>query len=62
MQYAQNKQVTKYKVSVKVYTVCMISCLLYGCEPMAMTAELESNMEIRMIRWLCGVSLKERQR
>ena len=38
--------------------------MLYGCKTWAMTAELESKMErteMRMIRWMCCVSLRERQ-
>ena len=49
----------------QVYMACIRSCLFYGCETWAMTvtAELESKMErteIRVIRWMCDVSLKER--
>ena len=49
---------------VKVYTESIRSCLLYGCETWAMRAGRESKMErteMRMIRWMCRVSLKERQ-
>ena len=42
----------------------IISCLLYRSETWAMRAELESKLErtkMRMIRWMRGVCLKERQ-
>ena len=48
----------------QVYMACIISCLLYGCQTWAMRVELESKtemMEMRMVRWMCGVSPKERQ-
>ena len=48
----------------QVYTECISSCLLYGCESWTMRAELESNMEsteMRMIRWMCRVSQREKQ-
>ena len=47
--------------------VCMAyirRCLLYGCKTLALRVQLELRMErteMRMIRWMCGVSLKERQ-
>ena len=53
-----------YLYSYEVYTACIRSYLLYGCEKWAMRAELESKMEMtemRMIRWMWYVSLKERQ-
>ena len=49
---------------VKVYTESIRSCLLYGCETWAMRAGRESKMErteMRMIRWMCCICLKERQ-
>ena len=51
------------KMKGQVYRVCIRS-LLYGCETWAMRAELESKMErteMRMIKWMCRVSLKEIQ-
>ena len=48
----------------KVYTSCTRSYLLYGCETWAMRAELEAKMdrtEMKVIRWMCGVSLIERR-
>ena len=49
-------------LKVKVYKSCVRSCMLYGSETWAMKAEHERKMdraEMRMIRWMCGVSLKE---
>ncbi len=44
-----------------VVTTGYFRCLLYGRETWAMRAETERT-EMRMIRWMCVVSLKERQR
>ena len=52
------------RMTGQVYTACNRSCLLYGCKTWAMDAELESKMErteMRMIRWMCCVSPRERQ-
>ena len=49
-------------LKVKVYKSCVRSCMLYGSETWAMKVEHERKMdraEMRMIRWMCGVSLKE---
>ena len=50
------------RMKCQVYTACIRRALLYGCETWAMRADLESKMErtdMRMIRWMCGVSLKD---
>ena len=44
-----------------MFTWHALSCLLYGCVTPAMRAALEPKKEMRMIRWMRGVSLKERQ-
>ena len=47
-----------------VYMAYIRSCLLYRCQIWAMRAEMESKVErteMRIIRWMWGVSVKERQ-
>ena len=48
----------------KVYESCVRSCMIYGSETWAMKKEHERQLqktEMRMIRWMCGVSLRERK-
>ena len=48
----------------KVYIIRRRNCLPYGCDAWAIRAELDSKRgrtEMRMVRWMCGVSPKERQ-
>lgn len=48
----------------KVYKSCVRSCMMYGSETWAMKLEHERKFdraEMRMIRWMCGVSLKDRK-
>ena len=47
----------------KVYRACVGSSMIYGSETWAVNAELEAKLEIaelRMMRWMCGVSLREK--
>ena len=47
-----------------VCKACIRRCLLYWCKTLALRVELELRMErteMRMIRWMCGVSMKEWQ-
>ena len=47
----------------KVYMSCVRSCMIYGSETWPMKAEHEARLEraeMRMIRWMCGVSLRDR--
>jgi len=51
-------------VKNKIYKCCVRSCMLYGSETWPMKVEHEAKLErteMRMIRWMCGVSLRERQ-
>ena len=48
----------------RVYKSCVRSCMVYGSETWPMKAEHEAKLErteMRMIRWMCGVSLRERK-
>ncbi|XP_065321545.1 uncharacterized protein LOC135928989 [Gordionus sp. m RMFG-2023] len=56
-----NKNVT-LKLKGKVYVSCLRSCLVNGGETLSMKVAHEAKLErteMRMIRWMCGVSLKE---
>ena len=47
----------------KVYTACVRSVMLYGSETWAINAEQIARFdrtEMRMVRWMCGVTLRER--
>src|SRR5260221_8826832 len=47
----------------KVYRSCVRSCMLYGSETWPMRAEHEGKLEraeMRMIRMVCGVSLRDK--
>ena len=51
------------KMKGKIYTSCVRSCMTYGSETWPMKAEHMTRLErteMRMIRWMCRVSLKER--
>jgi len=51
-------------VKSKVYTCCVRSCMLYGSETWPLKVEHEAKLEsteMRMVRWMCGVSLQERK-
>ena len=52
------------KLKGKVYGSCVRSCMLYGSETWPMKKEHEAMLErteMRMIRWMCGVTLRDRQ-
>mgnify|MGYP007071599789 CR=1 FL=1 len=51
------------KLKGKVYMACVRSAMVYGSETWAMTVELSNRLErteMRMVRWMCGVSLRDR--
>ena len=53
-----------YRIKGKIYKACVQSVLTYGTETWAMKeANLQSleRMERMMMRWMCGVSLKDRK-
>ena len=48
----------------QVYAACVRSCRTYGSETWALKVEHEERLnraEMRMIRWMCGVSLRDRE-
>ena len=54
-----------YHIKGKIYKACVQSALTYGTETWAMKiANLQSleRTERMMVRWMCGVSLKDRKR
>jgi hypothetical protein len=54
---------TSLKLKGKIYESCVRSCMIYGSETWPMKADHEARLErteMRMVRWVCGVSLKER--
>ena len=54
-----------YRIKGRIYSACVQSVLIYGTETWAMKAEdLRSleRTERMMVRWMCGVSLKDRKR
>ena len=54
-----------YHIKGKIFRACVQSVLTYGTETWAMKAEnLQSlgRAERMMVRWMCGVSLKDRKR
>ena len=60
--FLTKKDVTM-KLKGKVYTACVRSVMTYGSETWAMTAEQMMRLvrvERRMLRWMCGVSLKDK--
>ena len=51
------------KLKGKLYVTCVRSAMVYGSETWAMTAEQSGRLErteMRMVRWMCGVSLRDR--
>jgi hypothetical protein len=51
------------QVNGKVYKSCVRSCMTHGSETWPLKVEHESKLEttdMRMIRWMCGVSLRDR--
>ena len=56
---------TSYRVKGRIYSACVQSVLIYGTETWAMKADdLRSleRTEHTMVRWMCGLSLKDRKR
>ena len=48
----------------KVYGACVRSSMIYGSETWTVNAEQEVKLEraeMRMVRWMCGVSLREKK-
>ena len=47
----------------KVYGACVQSSMIYGSETWAVNAEQEAKLERAeiMVRWMCGVSLREKK-
>ena len=53
-----------YRIKGRIYSACVQSVLIYGTETWAMKADdLRSleRTERMMVRWMCGVSLKDRK-
>ena len=53
-----------YRIKERIYRACVQSALTYGTETWAMKkANLQSleRTEWMMVRWMCGVSLKDRK-
>ena len=51
------------KVKRRVYVTCMRSCMEYYVETWALSAETERKLErteMRMVRFMCGVSLRDK--
>ena len=54
-----------YRIKGRIYSACVQSVLIYGTETWALKADdLRSleRTERMMVRWMCGVSLKDRKR
>ena len=54
-----------HRMKGKIFRVCVQSVLTYGTETWAMKAESLHSLERAerlMVRWMCGVSLKDRKR
>jgi hypothetical protein len=52
------------KLKGKVYVACVRSTMIYGSETWAMNLDQQNRLErteMRMVRWMCGVSLRERK-
>ena len=52
------------KLKGNVYSACAMSAMIYGCETWATSVEQVLRIErteMRMVRWMCGVSLRERK-
>ena len=45
----------------KVYGACVRSSMIYGSETWAVNAELEAKLERAEMRWMCGVTLREKK-
>jgi len=52
------------KLKGKVYVACVRSAMIYGSETWAIKADQEARFErteMRMVRWMCGVSLRDKK-
>ena len=52
------------KLKGKLYATCVRSAMIYGSETWTMNVEQQRRLEraeMRMVRWMCGVSLRERK-
>ena len=57
------KKYVSLRLKGRIYVACVRSTMVYGSETWAVTAEQMMRMERaerRMMRWMCGVSLKDR--
>ena len=53
------------KVKGKVYAACIRKCMTYGSETWSLKSDSAQRLErteMRMVRWMCGTSLREKQR
>ena len=53
---------TPYWMKGKIYSSCVRPCMMYGSETWGLTAIDKKRLETserRMVRWMCGVSLKD---
>ena len=50
-----------YRIKGKIYRACVQSVLTYGTETWAMKVANLQSLERMMVRWMCGVSLKDRK-
>ena len=51
------------KLKGKVYVTCVRSAMVYGSETWAMNVEQSARLErteMGMVRWMCGVSLRDK--
>ena len=52
-----------FKLKEKLYVTCVRNAMVYGSEMWAMMAEQSGRLEcteMRMVRWMCGISLRDR--
>ena len=58
------KRGVSLKLKGKVYATCVRSTMIYGSETWVLNMEQQQRLErveMRMVRWMCGVSLRERK-
>ena len=64
MSFLTSKAPPSLKMKGQVYSACVRSGMTYGSETWALKVEHEEKLnraEMRMIRWMCGVSLRDRK-
>ena len=49
------------KLKGKVYAARMRSAMIYGSETWVMNVEQQRRVDMRMVRWMCGISSRERK-